>query len=76
MSDDDETEYRIEYTIQRRRSVDDDFADIGFGSSGAWSDPAQCAHIVSSDDDNYSWERDGRMPDPEDVRAEVEAVVR
>jgi hypothetical protein len=33
------TEYRIEFTIQRREDGDDDFEDIGFGSSGAWDTP-------------------------------------
>ena len=27
-------EYRIEFTIQRAKDGDDDFIDIGFGSSG------------------------------------------
>lgn len=49
-------EYRIEYSIQRCRESDDDFVEIGFGSSGAWSDLDQCAHILSSAVQNGKWE--------------------
>lgn len=61
------TDYRIEYTLQRREDGDDDFADIGFGSSGTWDSPRQCAHMVQSDIDNNSWETEPGMPDPDTV---------
>lgn len=71
----DKTQYRIEYTIQRRLPGDEDFSDIGFGSSGAWEDPRQCAHIVSSDVDNEGWETDPGMPDPSSIRAAIDSTV-
>ena len=66
------TEYRIDYTLQRRREGEDDFADIGFGSSGAQPDPGQAAHMVESDVANEQWETEGDMPDPKEIKADVE----
>lgn len=51
---------------------EEDFTEIGFGISGAWTDPAQCGHILLSDMQNYSWEVENGMPDPEDIKADVE----
>lgn len=68
----DETEYEIVYTIRRRQPGEEDFTEIGFGISGAWTDPAQCGHILLSDMQNYSWEVENGMPDPEDIKADVE----
>jgi hypothetical protein len=61
---DDETEYRIDFTITRRQPGDDDFAEIGFGSSGAWPDVEQCAHMLESDITHRQWETSGGMPGP------------
>lgn len=69
----DETEYRIEYQIQRRRPEDEDFTDIGFGSSGGWGDVDAALYAMSSDVDNYQWETESGMPDPQDVKADIEA---
>jgi hypothetical protein len=66
------TEYRIDFTITRREDGDDDFTEIGFGSSGAWSTPAQAAHMLASDMDHCQWETSPGMPDPESVRAQLE----
>ena len=63
-------EYRIEYTIQRFDGTD--FEEIGFGSSGSWSTPNECAHMVESDIANYEWEALRHHPDPEEVKREVE----
>lgn len=63
----DGPEYRIEYAIQRRLPGEDDFTEIGFGSSGAWHSVRQCAHMVQSDVDNEGWETTAGMPDPETV---------
>ena len=62
---DDETEYRIDFTITRRQPGDDDFAEIGFGSSGAWPDVEQCAHMLDasrcrSGHDRGPWSAPGR----------------
>lgn len=58
------TEFRIEYTITRRRDGEEDFTEIGFGSSGTWSDVDQCAHMVDSAVQNLAWETEPGMPPP------------
>lgn len=65
----DEDEFRIEFSITRRRASqdEDDFTEIGFGSSGAWSTIDQCAHMVISAVQNKEWETTEGMPDPEEV---------
>lgn len=51
------SEYRINYTIERADGPDDEhFEEIGFGSSGAWSDVDAAIHAVSSDIQNRAWE--------------------
>lgn len=62
-------EFRIDYTILRRRAGEDDFAEIGFGSSGAWSDVAQAGHMVETDVTNGDWETSEGIPDPAEVTA-------
>jgi len=64
-------EYRIEFTIQGRGPDDEDFKDIGFGSSGAWDTPSQCSHMVGSAIDNYDWETSPDMPDPGAIKAAI-----
>jgi hypothetical protein len=66
------TEYRIDFTITRRREGEDDFTEIGFGSSGAWGDPAQAAHILESSVEHFEWETSTGMPDPDSVRADLD----
>lgn len=61
------TDFRIEYSIQRQRSGDDDFIEVGFGSSGTWSSIDQCAHMVISAVQNNEWETTEGMPDPAKV---------
>lgn len=61
------TEYRIEYSIQRQEEGDEDFTEIGFGSSGAWADVGMCAHMVESAVVNREWETKKGMPDPDTV---------
>lgn len=65
------SEYRIEFSIQRRQDDEDDFTEIGFGSSGSWSDLAACTHSIDSGVTNGEWETDGDMPDPDDVLAAI-----
>jgi hypothetical protein len=60
-------DYRIEYTIFRRLDGEEDFTEIGFGSSGEWSSPDQAAHMVNSDVQNGGWETEAGMPDPAEV---------
>jgi hypothetical protein len=49
-------EYRIEFSIQRRTDGDDDFTEIGFGSSGAWGDVDAALHDLDSIVQNREWE--------------------
>ena len=60
-------EYRIEYSIQARGNDEDDFTEIGFGSSGAWEDVDQAAHMLESDIATRSWETGADMPDPASI---------
>ncbi len=64
------TEFRIEYTIQRMDEGDEDFVDIGFGSSGGWSTINAASYAVESDIQNRLWETEPHMPDPEDAEGE------
>lgn len=66
-----ETEYRIEYSIQRQKPGEDDFTEIGFGSSAAWSDLDAAVHALGSDIGNGQWEKQGDMPDPAEVVADI-----
>lgn len=61
------TDYRIEYSIQRRRHGEDDFTEIGFGSSASWNSPTQAAHMLTSDVEHGQWETAPGMPDPDEV---------
>jgi hypothetical protein len=57
-------EYRIDFSIQRRDDGDEDFVEIGFGSSGACGDADQAAYEVESVVQNRLWETSEGMPDP------------
>lgn len=73
----DETEYRVEYKLTRRQPGEEDFAEIGFGSSGAWHSVQFAAHIVHSDIENGTWETEPGQPAPENILADVrEALSR
>ena len=62
-----ECEFRIEYTIQRRRPADEDFVEIGFGSSGGWGRLGAAAYEVESQIANQCWETSEGMPDPDTI---------
>ena len=68
----EETEYEITYSLRRRQPDDDDYTEIGFGSSGGWSSPEACAYAVGSYIQNYCWETECGMPDPDETRADIE----
>ena len=68
----EETEYEIVYSLRRRKPGDDDYAEIGFGSSGGWNSLNACAYAVESDIQNYCWETERGMPDPDETRADIE----
>ena len=69
----EETEYEITYSLRRRQACDDDYTEIGFGSSGGWSSLEACAYAVGSDIQNYCWETERGMPDPDKIRADIES---
>jgi hypothetical protein len=60
-------EFRIEYSIQRQLPGEDDFTEVGFGSSGGWNDIASAAYAVESDIANRNWETQPGMPDPDEL---------
>jgi hypothetical protein len=62
-----EPEYRIDYTITRRTDGEEDFTEVGFGSSGAWSSVDQAAHMLESAVANREWETTEGMPEPQDA---------
>ena len=67
------TEYRIEYAITRRLPDEGDFVEIGFGSSGAWSNLDAAAYAVESDIQNGIWETLPGQPDPAELTRRQEA---
>lgn len=62
-----ESEYRIEFSTQRREDGDPDFTEIVFGSSSSWRDIDSCTHDVSSGVSNGEWQTESGMPDPGQV---------
>lgn len=66
-------EYRIEFSIQRRdeEAGEDDFTEIGFGSSGSWNDLAACTHMIDSTIANGEWETEVGQPCPDEVMAAI-----
>ena len=61
------TEYRIDFTVTRRTDDDEDFTEIGFGSSGAWGSIDQAASMLEAGVTHREWETSEGMPDPETV---------
>lgn len=68
------TDYRVEFTIQRQRPGEDDFTEIGFGSSAAWGDLDMCAHMIASALQRGEWETEAGHPDPADVMRDIQEV--
>jgi hypothetical protein len=64
------TDYRIEFAIQRRSPGDDDFTEIGFGSSGSAGSVDDAAYAVESLVQHRQWETAPGMPDPDSVDRE------
>lgn len=60
-------EYHIEFQLQRAGAGEEDFEEIGFGSTGGWSDVDQAAHILISMIQNREWETENGMPDPDSI---------
>lgn len=67
----DAVDYRIEFSIQRRADGEDDFTEVGFGSSGSWGTLDQCTHMIGSAVTHGEWETTQGMPDPGDLLAKA-----
>lgn len=59
-------EYRIEYTIQVNEG-DEEWPEVGFGSSGAWDSVNEALYAVESYIQNQQWETEPGMPDPKEL---------
>lgn len=64
-----ETSYRIEFTIQRRTEGDEDYTEIGFGSSSGSGGVDAALYEVQSIVQNRQWETGPGMPNPAEVCA-------
>jgi hypothetical protein len=62
------TDYRVEFSITRRKDGEGDFTEIGFGSSGALDSIDAASFEVASMIQNWQWETQPGMPDPESLR--------
>lgn len=60
-------DYRIDFSVQRRDDGEDDFTEIGFGSSAAHGTVNAAAYDVESIMQNRMWETQPGMPDPEEA---------
>lgn len=65
------SEYRIEYAIQRRLDGEEDFTEVGFGSSGEWDTVAQANHMMGSAIDRQEWEHTVDQPHPSEVEVDA-----
>jgi hypothetical protein len=65
-------EYRIDYTIKYQGPDDEDFTEIGFGTSGEAATVNAALYAVESDIQNRQWETSVGMPDPKAVDEEEE----
>lgn len=60
-------EFRIEFSIQRAETEDDDFTEVGFGTSSAWGTVDQALYDIESAIQNREWETEPGQPEPEEV---------
>lgn len=60
-------EYRIEFSIQRKADTDDEYVEVGFGSSGACGTVDDAAYQVEPVVQNRMWETEPGQPDPDTV---------
>ena len=51
-----DVEYRVDFSILRRRSGDEDFTEIGFGSTMPEASIDQAAHMALSALQNDEWD--------------------
>jgi hypothetical protein len=60
-------EYRLTYVIERREDANADFAEVGFGSSGAAGTIDAALYEVEATVQNKMWETSAGMPAPDDA---------
>lgn len=60
-------EYRINYTIERRKEGTSDFVEVGFGSSANDVTIEGALYHIQSDIQNQQWETSPGMPEPADA---------
>lgn len=56
--------YRVEFSVQQCEDGEDDFTEIGFGSSGSWDDLEAAAHMTHTMLQTQDWETAPGMPEP------------
>lgn len=59
--------YRITFTIEGRGPDDDDFTDVGFGSSGSWPTIKAALNDLDAIIEHGQWETGAGMPEPADL---------
>jgi len=64
----DQTDFRITFSIQRQRPQDDDFVEVGFGSSGCWDDVDSALHDLESIIQRGEWETEPGQPAPDELK--------
>ena len=67
-------EYEITYTIRRYVGGSEEPEEIGFGASGRCADIDAALYAIQSDIQNDQWETEPGMPDPDEIRAEMEVA--
>ncbi len=61
------TRYRVTFAIERQQDGEDDFTEVGFGSSTGEPSIDAALYYVQSVIDNRQWETSQGMPDPADA---------
>ncbi len=62
-----DADFRITFSIERRLPGEDDFTEVGFGTSGTSSTVDHAAHLLNSALQNGEWETSPGMPEPSEV---------
>ena len=60
-------QFRVEFTLMRKRAGEDDYTEIGFGSSGGSGTVDHAMHLAQSAVQNREWETTDGQPDPRSV---------
>ena len=67
-------EYEITYTLRLYRDGSEEPEEIGFGASGRCADIGDALYAIQSDIQNDQWETEPGMPDPDEIKAEMEVA--